>query len=239
MGDEIATLFGNAIAYGGGGAGVAYLFFRYLGSSWIENKFATQLEKFKHNQDIEIQRLRIEIDSTLSGTIKLQEMEFGTIPEAWRLLNIANNEVVSLVNPIQRQNNLDRMEEEELEEFLNDTALRDSEKRQVRLAQEKRTKYYELDFYHRFHRVNMACSELNIYVALNGIFFPKEIKQNFESIVEMLHSATNSKMIDQNSIDFTHAGEAWVDVVEKIIPFRKAIEDEIYERLHSHGMTKE
>jgi len=48
------------IAYGGGSAAVAYMLFRFLGKSWIENKFTHGLEEFRHQQALEIHRLRIE-----------------------------------------------------------------------------------------------------------------------------------------------------------------------------------
>ncbi|MBL4652322.1 MAG: hypothetical protein JKY53_05580 [Flavobacteriales bacterium] len=49
----------------------AYALFRFLSKKWIENKFSKSLEKFKHRQDIEINRLQLEIDTTLSGTLKI------------------------------------------------------------------------------------------------------------------------------------------------------------------------
>ncbi len=238
MEEEVAKFIGNALAYGGGGAGVAYLLFRYLGASWIENKFSMQLEQFKHEQEIEIQRLRIEIDSTLSGTIKLQEFEFGTIPEAWRLLDSAFNSVAGLVNPAQQYTDLDRMDDDEIEEFLESCELLETQKSQVRNADKKGHKFIELIFHHKLHHVKVKCLELSMYVAQNGIFFPKEMKENFEEIVEKLHSASIAKVIDHESKDFQYGIKAWKEVSDEIVPFRKAIEDAIYERLHSHGMVK-
>lgn len=78
------------VAYGGSGAIVAYLLFQFLGKTWIENKFAQRLDQLKHQQALELQRLRVEIDSLLSGALKLQDREFQILPEAWQKLDEAH-----------------------------------------------------------------------------------------------------------------------------------------------------
>lgn len=91
----------SMVAVGGVGAVVAYGLFQFLGRTWIENKFAEKLELYRHQQAIEIQRLRVEIDSMLSGAIKLQDREFEILPKAWEKLDEAYGRVNSLVSPIQ------------------------------------------------------------------------------------------------------------------------------------------
>lgn len=95
MSEQILLFLGKIVAIGGPAAVIAFLLFRYLGKSWIESKFSERLEQFKHQQALEIQRLRIEIDSTLSGVLKIQEKEFETLPEAWGKLDEANNLVAA------------------------------------------------------------------------------------------------------------------------------------------------
>jgi len=74
--DYFFKFLGEVIAYGGGAAAIAYILFQYLGKKWIENKFAERLDQLKHQHALGLQRLRVEIDSMLSGTLKLQEREF-------------------------------------------------------------------------------------------------------------------------------------------------------------------
>lgn len=101
MPDAIFKFLGEVIAYGGGAAVVAYLLFQYLGKAWIENRFAERLDQLKHEHDLELQRLRVEIDSMLSGTLKLQEREFQFLPDAWQKLDEAHGLVSWLVSPMQ------------------------------------------------------------------------------------------------------------------------------------------
>jgi len=85
--DQVLRFFGEVILYGGGSAAVAYLLFRHLGQGWIEARFAERLEAFKHEQAKELQRLKVEVESLLSGALKIQDREFAVLPEAWHKLS--------------------------------------------------------------------------------------------------------------------------------------------------------
>lgn len=137
MFDQILRSLGEFIAYGSGAAGVAFLLFRYLGKSWIESKFSERLEQFKHQQAIEIQRLRVKIDSTLSGVLKIQEKEFETLPEAWSKLDEAYGHVTALVSPLQQYPNLDGMTPARLNEFLDESELFGTQKDEIRQSSAK------------------------------------------------------------------------------------------------------
>ena len=73
--EQVLKFLGEVLIYGGTAAAIAYLLFQYLGKTWIENKFAQRLDQLRHQQALELQRLRVEIDSLLSGVLKLQEKD--------------------------------------------------------------------------------------------------------------------------------------------------------------------
>ena len=43
MSEEILKFMVSVVAYGGGGAVIAYVLFIFLGKKWIENKFSQSL----------------------------------------------------------------------------------------------------------------------------------------------------------------------------------------------------
>ena len=233
--DSLLRFFGEIIAYGGGAAGVAFLLFRYLGKGWIESKFSERLEQFKHQQAIEIQKLRVKIDSTLSGVLKIQEKEFETLSEAWSKLDEALAHVNDLVSPLQYYPNLDGMTAARLVEFLDETNLRKTEKDVIRQSDEKANKYQEINFWHRLHQVKLACSDLNKYVVRYGIFFPPNLKEKFNKIVNELKSSVLDKEIGEGAKDYKTQHEAWIKLKDEIHPLFQAIEKDIHERLQSHG----
>ena len=232
---DILTIVVQVLAYGSGSAAVAYLLFQYLGKSWIENKFAQRLDQVRHQQALELQRLRVEIDALLSGAIKLQEKEFAVLPEVWAKLDEAHGLVAWLVSPIQEYADIDRMNEPQLEEFLAGPEFTESQKHEIRTSGEKSRIYRNLRFYYRLRKVRGACGELQNCVARNGIFLPSELKDKFTKITETLWSAVVSKEVGHEANDWKIQNEGWKKINEETEPLYKSIEADIQARLQSHG----
>jgi hypothetical protein len=233
--DVIFEFLGKVIAYGGGGAVVAYLLFQYLGKSWIENKFAERLEQMRHDQALEIQKLRVEIESLLSGAIKLQEREFEVLPGAWEKLDEAHKQVSSLVAPLQTYADVDRMSDVQLNEFLEDTDYSQSQKDRIINSSKRSEDYQDILFWHRLHKVKVSFGELQSYVNSNGIFLESELKEKLTSISDTLWSAIVSKEIGHESKDYKMQTEGWKKIKDETDPLYKEIEDYIHNRLQSHG----
>jgi hypothetical protein len=233
--EAIWAFLGRMLAYGGGAAVIAYLLFQYLGKTWIENKFAERLDQLRHQQALELQRLRVEIDSLLSGAIKLQEKEFSVLPEAWAKLDEAHGLVVWLVSPIQQYVDVNRMNSPHLEEFLSDTELTELQKDEIRNSSDRNKTYQNIVFWHRLQRVRVALGELQTYVARNGIFLPPELKDKFAKIAETLWSAIVSKEVGHDAKDWKMQNEGWTKIKEETEPLYKSIEYDIQARLQSHG----
>lgn len=235
MSEQVLKFVGELIAYGGGSAVVAYLLFQYLGKTWIENKFAQRLDQLKHQQALELQRLRVEIDSLLSGALKLQDREFQILPEAWQKLDEAHGLVSWLVSPMQEYPDLDRMSQAQLEEFLAATEFTETQKDELRSSRNKLNIYQDIDFWYRLHKVKAAFSDLQKFVARNGIFFPSGLKEKFTKISEMLWSALVSKEVGHEANDHKMQREGWKEIKENVEPLYKSIEADIQARLQSHG----
>ena len=236
--DAVVEFLLQMLAYGGGSAAVAYLLFQWLGKTWIENKFAQRLDQLRHQQALEIQRLRVEIDAMLSGALKLQEKEFSVLPEAWAKLDEAHGLVSWLVSPMQQYANVDRMNAEQLEEFLSGTEFTESQKNEVRNARDKGRTYQDIVFWHRLHKVKGAFGELQTFVARNGIFLPTELEERFSKISEMLWAAVISKEVGHEAKDWKMQNEGWTKIKEETEPLYKEIKAEIQTRLQSHARKK-
>jgi hypothetical protein len=233
--DSLQRFLVELIAYSGGAAAIAYLMFQNLGKNWIESKFAQKLEQLRHQQALELQRLRVEIDSLLSGTIKLQEREFAVLPEAWAKLDEAHSLVAWLVSPMQQYADVARMNPAQLEEFLAGTEFSSTQKDEVRSAADKSKTYQDIVFWHRLSKAKKAFGDLQTFIARNGIFLPKELEQHFANISEQLWSAVVSKEVGHEARDWKMQTEGWKGIKEKTEPLYKIIEVEIQKRLQSHG----
>lgn len=236
--DDMITFFLQMLALGGSSAAIAYVIFQWLGKKWIENKFAERLDQLRHQQALELQKLRVEIDSMLSGAVKLQEKEFSVLPEAWAKLDEAHGLVGWLVSPMQQYANVDRMNVSQLEEFLEDTDFTGSQKDDVRNASEKGRAHQNILFWHRLHKVKVAVRELQTFVARNGIFLPSELEEKFSKVSEMLWSAVISKEVGHEAKDWKLQSEGWTKMKEKAESLYKSIKTDIQTRLQSHARKR-
>lgn len=235
MDSVILQFIGKVIAQAGVAAVIAYLLFRYLGKKWIENKFSQSLEMFKHNQALELQRLRIEIDSTLSGVIKMQEKEFEVLPEAWHKLDAAYRHVSSLVSPLNIYPDLDKYHKDELEEFLKNSDILESQRNKIIKSGSPSKEYQEVIFWHQLSIVKKFCYEFNSYATQKGIFLPDIIKYKLDKISKEFWETLSHKEVGKEAKDYKMQTDAWHKVVEVIEPLYKEIELEIHARLNSHG----
>lgn len=232
------SVIGEIVAYGGGAAVIAYLTFQFLGKSWIQNQFARSLERHRHEQAIELQRLRIEIDSVLSGMIRIQEKEYETLPTAWDKLNEARVSVISLLSPVQSFPNLYRTKPNQLDEFLKTSRLLDWQKDEIRTSSEKVNTYQKHIFFHHLSDTKRECRDFHIYISKNAIFFPSAVKEMLLKASDLFWSATTSKEIGNESGDFKIAREGWEKINSEFEPLFKEIEVKIHERLQQHSKTK-
>lgn len=232
---ETMNFLFQILAYGGGSAAVAYLLFQWLGKTWIENKFAQRLDQLKHEQALELQRLRVEIDAMLSGAIKLQEREFYVLPDAWIKLDEAHSLVSWLVSPMQQYANVERMNPVQMEEFLSSMEFTESQKEELRNSRERGRTYQDILFWHRLHKVKAAFADLQTFIARNGIFLTLELEEKFSRISDALWSAVISKEVGHEAKDWKMQSEGWTKIKEETEPLYKEIKREIQSRLQSHG----
>lgn len=132
------------------------------------------------------------------------------------------------------------MADDELEEFLKDSELLDSQKTRVRGtdSRDRDKKYQSQIFWHRMGRAKKAVGELQTYVASQGLFLPPALKHQFSEMLPILRSALTSKEVGHEAEDWKMQSEGWKELQVKGDPLHKLIERAIEERLHSHGPSR-
>ena len=238
--DQILKFFGEVILYGGGSATVAFLIFQALGKGWLNAKFSERLEAFKHEQAKELQALRVEVESLLSGALKIQEREFTVLPEAWLKLNDAYSTTSWLVSPLQQYPDISQMEDDELEEFLSSSELLKTQQNKViySVRLERNKIYQEIIFWHRLNRAKKAVGELGKYIVSHGIFLPPPLKQQFSEINTLLNESIIDLEVGHEAKNLKMQSESWKTLKSKGEPLYRVIENSLEQRLHSHAAAK-
>lgn len=238
--DQVLRFFGEVALYGGGSAAVAFFLFRHLGKGWIEARFAERLEAFKHEQAKELQRLKVEVESLLSGALKIQDREFTVLPEAWHKLNDAYSLTGWVVSHLQEYPAIGSMFDDELEEFLAESELLGTQRARVRASEgrDRDKTYQDIIFWHRLGKAKKAVGELQNYTISHGLFLPPPLKQQFAEMRPILWEALADVEVGHDASDNKLRSQAWTEFQEKGKPLHQAIEKNIEQRLHSHAKCK-
>jgi len=234
--DTFSRIVTQLVIYGGGGVAIGYAVFRFLGEKWIENKFSQNLKKLEHDQNVVVARLKVEIESMLSGALKFQEREFVVLPETWGRLDAAFSHISWLVSPIQQLVDVGRLSDVQLGEYLATKTWPESQKQEVRDASPReRTKVFEdISFRYKLSEVKRTFHEYQAYIASNLIFYPAEMKANLRAIEKKLWEAIVAKEVGTEAADWKLQNEGWAKLKEEAEGMRDAIERDIRKRLESH-----
>jgi hypothetical protein len=180
-----------------GATGLAYLLFRTFTEKWLSQKFNERLEDYRHAQQKELEQLRLQINSTMDKTIKLNQFEFDVLPKLWSRLTAAFGEISHLVSPMQSLPDLDRMNAEHLREFLESSELAEWQKSELRGRSDKTMAYAKMSFWYEFNRVNKVYYEFNNDLIANGIFLSDDLKTKMKWIRQMMSDAMLEKRLDE------------------------------------------
>ncbi len=223
--------FGQLVLFGSGSAALAFGIFRFLGQRWIEHKFSEQLEKSKHEQAKELENFKFKINSLFNRVTKMQEKEFEVLPIAWSKLKDAHGPLMVCVLGFQEYPGLQRMSEEELEEFLSSVDLLDTQKQQLRISENKDMLFSGFLTTIQLHKARAAYSDFSSYIEKNSIFLRKDIKEKFSKVSEIMWELWAAKSVGEHSgtIDMAlNSYEKHNDELKRLI---KEIEDLLHPRL--------
>ncbi len=216
---------GQVLAAGGGGALVAYLVFKWLGTRWIENKFARNLEGLRQQHAKEFAELKVRWDANLHSRLKYQEREFVAVGDSWRLLQEAISLVEWGTSILQQYADIQRLDERELNEFLDGTEFSESQKTQLRErdGRQRQDHYTELVNRHRLVRVEAGIRNFSNYINENFPFIPEQMFSEFETLSTVMWGCMNKVRVGREANDFKLVREAYTETNENLRPQFEAI----------------
>lgn len=187
--NEILAWIGGATLGGVGLVAVAYWIFQTWGAQWLQSRFNSQLEALRHQQAQEMENLRFRIGRMMDRSIKLHEREFEVVPEAWRLLVDAYYQTAAHTSSARMAPAVQRMNEEQLEEFLAGTEWHESQKQEMRdAARVDRSQIeYRISYLHEHPKVEEIARTFNRYLEKYGIFISN--KTQFKEIGDIIWDA--------------------------------------------------
>lgn len=180
---------GGAALGGVGLIAVAYWIFQTWGEKWLQSRFDRQLENVRHLQAQEMEALRYRIGQLLDRSTKLSEKEFEVVPEAWQRLIDAYHTTRAHVSSAKQRPAVERMNDEQLEEFLAGTELHETQKQEIRGTDkvDRGRTYHKVIYWHEKAHAEQTARAFSNYLAKFGIFISN--KAAFAELENMIWKA--------------------------------------------------
>ncbi|KAE8753855.1 hypothetical protein FSO04_42830 [Paraburkholderia madseniana] len=238
---EAWEFFKQFVLTGGGAAAIAYGLFKWLGQKWIEDKFSQRLEHLRQTNAKELAELKVKWDTDLQGKLKYQEREFTVIPDAWEKLSDAFGLVSWLTSRSQQYADVEAMNDPELEQFLKDSELLETQKQQLRqrTGRDRAEFYQHTIFFHRYQRTETAVRQFSVYANRNFLFMPDTLFVKLGTLSDHLYSALTTVRIGHESHHGPMIGEAAEITAAKIRPLVDEVQSDIRQLMIAHRREQE
>ncbi|WCJ62790.1 hypothetical protein [Agrobacterium tumefaciens] len=177
--------------------GAAYALFKFFGEKWLTQKFAERLEAYKAEQTRELERLRYKINAVFDRTKRLHDREFDVVPDLWGKLVEAHGWAWSYISPLQSYPDIDRMDQEELDEFLEGKPFSKAQKRDISVATKRLETYKDISERYKYADAMDKIRDFNIAYRKQGIFLQPEIKKDMNDLFQMIRGAVIEHQINQ------------------------------------------
>lgn len=232
MNNDFLKIIGEIVAYGGGITAIIYGVLRLFGQKWLDHKFSQRIEEFKRFQNQEYEKYRFEINKLFNRVNKIHEKEFDVIPSAWQKLQLAHGSVAEITSPLQSYPDLNRMNNNELQDFLKKSKLYDYQKVELNQQKDKNEYYRKKIFWINYNEVAKYVMDFHNYILLNKIFFEKDMFDLFSDIDRKL---SHSHLISADLIEEGRSRELWEDLRKSSKDLQPSIDNlelMIQKRLH-------
>jgi hypothetical protein len=233
LSEEIISVIGKIVLYGGGIAGVSFGLIKWFGEKWFENKFSERLEEFRRQQSEILEQYRYQINANFSRITKIHDKEFEVLPKVWRLLQESYSHFMFLANPGQQWPDLNRYNQDELQSFLDKCELMDFQKKEL-LKQEDKLAYYENKAYWaRLGRARTKFQEFREFLRNNKIFLRRDLFDLFRKIeISMIEVEVGLEMPSDIEYPWRGTSESFKKLNKDVNDLMAQVESSVQERLH-------
>lgn len=185
-------------------AGAAWALFQWFGKKWVEEHFSRELEAFKAEKQVELEKLRTEygreterlkadLNRFADRASRFHNREYEVLPEAWGLMNKAYGAAMSAISAFQQHADLNSMGEAQLEAWLEQSDLEQYQRDELRTATDRNTHYGTLRDWKQIGDADRAAIEFSNYVVLHGVFIEEPLSTKMMDAAQNMRKALISR----------------------------------------------
>ena len=175
-------------------------FVRFIPATYADRLFGHYLERrlteIKNDQSREIERLKADLNHIADRGVRSNQREYDALTAAWEHFNDAFYETRLCVASFMQFPDLTRMSEEAAKEFLDTTALRDSEKRAVLTSENRTSTYGRVIEFEQLNAAGRAIWQARSTVRRQSVFIPAALNDQFEAAVARLQRVHSERSVE-------------------------------------------
>ncbi len=173
-------------------------------------------------------------NTTLNRIAKIHREEIEVLRTAFQKLEDALGYVAHFTAPIRYYPEFNRMNEQEISEFLEKgkPELSDSHKQNLLKAPDREQYYHKIIFQYELAEAKKYVGEFHNYLLYNRIFLGSDLFAQFEAMDKLLWDALHYREIGEASRDYKLTCRAYEEIQKKADPIRGEIRRLVQKRLH-------
>ncbi|ONN67803.1 hypothetical protein [Herbaspirillum sp. VT-16-41] len=213
----------------------AWAFGSKLTEKWLDRRFQKSLQYLKHEQDLTIARLKVEVDSVLAAKVKIQAKEFETMTVAWEMMSDVMVKVSTVEAPLKIQSDLSGHSDADWEDVFEDHHIKGGVRREILAATpfERNSLFWKTLDRIAVHDANVAISETRIYLKKYGVFVHKEVGDEMESLCLLAKGMMMKRSLAHDQFRSTLENLEKFD--KEFMPRYEALFDQVRARLRDVG----
>lgn len=174
--------------------GLALALFKWLGEKWVDSRFEKELERYKNEQQQELERLKHKINSLLDRTVRLHTKEYEVLPELWGRLIDAYMASAGYLAHFQSYPDVGRMRDDELDDLLSRSPFTAVQKQDIKDSGKRQNAYIELADFYKYRDAMSRLQDFNDHFRKNGIFVEPALKAQMDLLLKLIwHAVTEHK----------------------------------------------
>ena len=200
-----------------------------FGPSWLDRKFKKQLadaeQAFQqqiaitnHLNTKEIERTKAELILKTDRSTKIYDKEFEVLPLLWQKVVKATSDLSHLTAVFRTVPDLDRMNEEQIKEWVAKNQFSELENKQILSAHDKRKAFMDVQFYYELNQAYKSYWNLNAYLQENGIFVRRELVDQIYDIKNLIWGILIDREVSNDAEDFKKWSESNTRVKNELTP---------------------
>ncbi len=206
--------------------------FKMLGERWIESHFQKQLQLLKHEQEKELENVRLQIQLMHGRVSKIHQREFEVLPKAWIMLQETygtSGKILTSVKP--SWPNISNLSEQRRVAYLKSTSLLQVLIDEVNESDDPQTSFEYVMTGHTLAEAKDKLRLLSNFLIENKIFMSEEVWKPFWEIGIAIQFALHQYEFGHEASDQESETDPW-KAFARIAPSLPELEMAIQKRLH-------